>query len=336
MNLRIRKYSWHSAPPQIRDIRQRVFVEEQKVPAELEWDETDQSADHFLVVDGCEAAATARLYGIPGATGFIGRMAVLPQYRGQKIGQTLLQHLICQSAAHYSELQLSAQMYAVEFYRRAGFHLCSDPYDDAGIAHVDMRCLAPSVLAEGLAEALTESLAEPADKRPGVRKYPMNLGDDSRSWLFERPQQLTELMHSLAGQARRRLWLYDNTLDFDLYSKPRFCELVSQMARRHRLSDVRLLIQDDRTLTQRQHGLVELMRRLPSRIELRRISDAAAPEKEPFLLADRQGVLYRHGFGGNQGFANFSDGGRVKSLEQRFLQMWNRGQHSVELRELSL
>ncbi|WP_018403032.1 GNAT family N-acetyltransferase [Marinobacter gelidimuriae] len=74
MNLRIRKYNWHSAPPQIRGIRQRVFVEEQNVPPELEWDVTDQSGEHFLVVvDGNKAAATARLYGIPGATGFIGR-----------------------------------------------------------------------------------------------------------------------------------------------------------------------------------------------------------------------------------------------------------------------
>ncbi|MFT5988142.1 MAG: putative GNAT family N-acyltransferase [Marinobacter psychrophilus] len=330
MNLRIRKYDWNSAPPQIRGIRQRVFVEEQNVPPELEWDATDQSGEHFLVVvDGNKAAATARLYGIPGATGFIGRMAVLPPYRGKRIGQALLQHLICQGAAHYSQLQLSAQQHAVEFYRRAGFHLCSDQYDDAGIAHFDMRCLAPSVLAEDLA-------AEPVEKRPGIRKYPMNLGDDSRSWLFEQPQQLVELMHSLAGQARQRLWLYDNSLDFDLYGQPRFCELVSQIARRHRLSDVRLLIEDDKALTQRQHGLVELMRRLPSHIELRLVSDANPPEKEPFLLADRQGVLYRHGVGGSQGFANFSDRGRVKRLEERFLQMWNTSQQSTELRVLSL
>jgi len=330
MNMRIRKYNWHSAPPQIRGIRQQVFVEEQKVPEELEWDLIDQSAEHFLVVvDGNIAAATARLYGVPGATGFIGRMAVLPQFRGQQVGQALLQHLICQGAVHYSQLQLSAQQHAVEFYQRAGFHLCSDQYDDAGIAHFDMRCLAPSVLAEELA-------AEPAEKRPGIRKFPMNLGDDSRSWLFERQQQLVELMHSLAGQARQRLWLYDNTLDFDLYGQPCFCELVSQMARRHRLSDVRLLIQDDTALTQRQHRLAELMRRLPSRIELRLLGDTTPPEKAPFMLADRQGVIYRHEFGGSQGFANFADGGRVKRLEERFLQMWNTGQHSAELRVLSL
>jgi len=330
MNVCIRKYNWHSAPPQIRSIRQRVFVEEQSVPQELEWDLTDHSAEHFLaVVDGSKAAATARLYGVPGTTGFIGRMAVLPQFRGQRIGQALLQHLICHGAAHYSQLQLSAQQHAVEFYQRAGFHLCSDPYNDAGIVHFDMRCLAPSVLAEDLA-------AESPKKRPGVRKYPMNLGDDSRSWLFERPQQLVELMHSLAGQAQQRLWLYDDTLGFDLYHQPRFCELVSQMARRHRHNDVRLLIQDDKALTQRRHGLVELMRRLPSRIELRLLSDATPPKKEPFLLVDRQGVLYRRERGGSQGFANFADGGRVKSLEERFLQMWNTSQRSTELRVLSL
>lgn len=330
MNLRIQKHAWHSAPPHIKSIRQKVFVEEQQVPAELEWDLTDPSAEHFLaVVDGQEAVATARLYGIPGAIGFIGRMAVLPQYRGKHIGQALLQHLIGQGAAQYSELRLSAQQHAVKFYQRAGFHLCSDPYDDAGIMHFDMRCLAPAVLAE-------ELVAEPVEQRPGLRTYPLSLNADSRSWLFDRRPQLVELMNSLAGQSRQRLWLYDNTLDHGLYGQPRFCDLVSQVARRHPLSQVRLLIHNDQALTQRQHGLVELMRRLPSSIELRLLSEVVPSDQQPFMLADGQGVLYRHGFGSNQGFANFADGGRVKRLEEQFLRLWNSSQHSVELRALFL
>lgn len=332
MNLRICKYHWHSTPPQIRDIRQRVFVEEQQVPAELEWDDTDHSAQHFLALtDDNLAVATARLYGAPAddALGHIGRMAVLPEYRGKQIGQRLLQHIITESVEQYSQLRLSAQHHAIEFYQRAGFHLCSDQYQEAGIAHFDMRCLAPAVLA-------AELNAVHIPERPGTRNYPLNLGADSRSWLFDRPQQMRELMGSLAGQARQRVWLYDATLDHELYGRPDFCELISQVARRHRHSDVRLLITDYKPLIQRRHGLVELMRRLPSSIELRLLHDTTVAEKKPFMLADRQGVLYRHQFGGAQGFANFADGGRVKRLEQRFTQMWNISQPPLELRQLSL
>ncbi len=63
MNLRFRKYSWQLAPSSIRDIRQRVFVEEQQVPPELEWDDTDEIADHYLAVDDSNTpVATARLF----------------------------------------------------------------------------------------------------------------------------------------------------------------------------------------------------------------------------------------------------------------------------------
>ena len=51
MTPRFRKYSWQLAPASIRDIRQRVFIDEQKVPPELEWDDTDEIADHYLAVD---------------------------------------------------------------------------------------------------------------------------------------------------------------------------------------------------------------------------------------------------------------------------------------------
>lgn len=330
MNLRIEKYHWQEAPEQVRGIRQRVFVDEQQVPAELEWDATDHGAQHYLVLtDSGHAVATARLYGDPGATGYIGRMAVLPDYRGQQIGQQLLHHLIAEGAGQFATLQLSAQHHALEFYQCAGFHVCSDEYKDAGIAHFDMRCLAPEVLAEQLN---TQNTAE----RPGTRKHPLNLGEDSRSWLFERQAQAVELMNSLVGQARQRVWLFDMTLDHELYGQPDFCDLISQVARRHRQSDVRLLIMDDKPLVQRRHRLVELMRRLPSSIELRLAGETTAVEKEPFVLVDRQGVLYRHQFGGAQGFANFADGGRVKRLEQRFTRMWDNSQPSRELRQLSL
>jgi len=49
MNVRVRKYSWQLAPADVLNIRQSVFVDEQKVPPELEWDDTDEIADHYLI-----------------------------------------------------------------------------------------------------------------------------------------------------------------------------------------------------------------------------------------------------------------------------------------------
>lgn len=322
MTVRIRKYSWQLAPDHIRVIRQKVFVEEQKVPAELEWDATDEIADHFLaVLPDNTPAGVARLFSTLGETGHIGRMAILPEFRGQGIGEAMLRHLITESAGQYQELKLSAQQHAIAFYQRAGFHVCSEPYDDAGIPHLDMRCLAPTLLE-------TQAGFE--------RSRPMLLGEDSQSWLFENESSMLDLMDSMVGQAGQRLWLYDRVLDHDLYDRLRFKELVSCLARRHRLSEIRLLIHDDQPLIKRRHQLVELMRRLPSRVQLRLINSEYPYENQPFMLADRQGVVLRHDFNRPSGFAGFADSGRVKLLSENFQRMWDAGRSSLELRELPL
>ncbi len=285
MSIRFRKYSWQLAPGSIRDIRQQVFIEEQNVPSELEWDETDEIADHYLaVLPDNTPAGVARLFSTLEETGHIGRMAILPQFRGRGIGEALLRHLIAESANRFSELRLSAQEHAIPFYQRSGFHVCSGVYDDAGIPHFDMRCLAPDLAAGSL----------------GASDHPMILGSDTDSWLFDTESRLLGLMDSVVG------------------------------------SEVRLLIHDDKPLVKRRHALVELMRRLPSRMELRLVNEDYPVEDQPFILADREGVVYRHDFYKPEGFAKFSDGGRVKLLSENFQRMWDAARPSLELRELPL
>jgi predicted GNAT family N-acyltransferase len=321
MNIRFRKYSWQLAPASIREIRQQVFIEEQKVPPELERDETDEIADHYLaVLPDNTPVGVARLFSTLEETGHIGRMAILSRYRGQGIGEALLRHLIAESAGRFSELRLSAQEHAIPFYQRSGFHVCSNVYDDAGIPHFDMRCLAPELVTEGLE----------------TRGQPMILGSDEGSWLFDTEARLLGLMDSVVGQAGQRIWLYDRLLEHDLYDRHRFRELISTLARRHRLSEVRLLIHDDKPLVQRRHTLVELMRRLPSRLELRLVNKDYPVEAQPFILADRAGVVCRHDFYKPEGFARFSDGGRAKLLSENFQRMWDVARPSLELRELPL
>ena len=212
MNVRIRKYSWQLAPADIRKIRQSVFVQEQQVPPALEWDDTDEIADHFLVVlPDNTPVGVGRLFSTLEETAHIGRMAILPAHRGKGIGKILLRHMISEAAGQFSELQLSAQEHAIPFYQRSGFHVCSALYDDAGIPHVDMRCLAPQLVSDAFE----------------TRHNPMLLGEDPHTWLFSSESDMTGLMDSVVGQARQRLWLYDRLLDHDLYDRLRFRELVS-------------------------------------------------------------------------------------------------------------
>lgn len=122
----------------IRQIRQQVFVDEQQVPAELEWDMDDADAAHFLMFVEQQAMGTARLLG----DGRIGRVAILAEGRGRGLGRELMLAVMHHAQnMGMTNLTLSAQTHALEFYRRLGFEVCSDVYLDAGIAHQDMRCI---------------------------------------------------------------------------------------------------------------------------------------------------------------------------------------------------
>lgn len=322
MRLRFRKYSWQLAPQAIKDIRATVFIDEQRVPPDLEWDDTDEIADHFLALDDNNTpVAVARLYPSVTDTIRIGRMAVLKPYRGRGHGEQLLRHLIAEASSDFDEICLSAQVAAIPFYQRAGFHACSAPYDDAGIEHVDMRCLGPRLL---------------VNQWDCGRSYPLLLGEDTQAWMFQHEDSLRMLIDSVVGQAQQRVLIYDRHLDHDLYGQFRLRERISALARRHRLSEVRILIHDDKPLVKKRHLLVELMRRLPSKIELRLVHSDYPAEEHPFMLVYREGLVYRHRFDKPEGLANFADRGHVKRFNDVFQRMWDTARPSPELRDLPL
>lgn len=119
----------------VRDIRTTVFIEEQNVPIELEWDEFDEASIHFLAYYDNKAVATARLL----EDGHIGRMAVLKEYRNRNIGKNMLKYILdIAEEKPYKSIVISAQEHAVGFYQKYGFSISGERYMDAGIPHYDM------------------------------------------------------------------------------------------------------------------------------------------------------------------------------------------------------
>lgn len=119
----------------IKQIREQVFILEQQVPVELEWDGLDDNATQLLVMDGQTPVATSRML----QDGHIGRMAVMPAYRRKGIAsQMLLTLLDIARQKGLSRVFLSAQVQAIDFYQKHGFTVSSDSYMDAGIPHKDM------------------------------------------------------------------------------------------------------------------------------------------------------------------------------------------------------
>lgn len=123
---------WNNDINDIKMIRSTVFIKEQKVPEELEWDEHDQTCTHFIVRANGNAVATARLK----ADGQIGRMAVLSSHRNKGIGSILLLKIMAYAkSSGFIKLYLHAQIQVTGFYQQHGFISKGKEFMDAGIKH---------------------------------------------------------------------------------------------------------------------------------------------------------------------------------------------------------
>ena len=129
----VREVAWHTHRVELQAIRRAVFVEEQHVPEELEWDEADARCHHVLAfARGGEAIGTGRL--LP--DGHIGRMAVQAAWRSRGAGSAILKFLLTLAwRQQFDVVQLHAQTHALGFYAKHGFAVMGDEFMEAGIPH---------------------------------------------------------------------------------------------------------------------------------------------------------------------------------------------------------
>lgn len=137
MSLRVSLGDWETQRQDAQAVRYEVFVVEQKVPLDMEWDDMDAHCVH-VVAYGAEgqAVGTGRL--LP--DGHIGRMAVRQPARGQGLGALMLETLVDAARKRGDrEVMLNAQTQAEPFYERYGFRREGEVFMEAGIPHIHMR-----------------------------------------------------------------------------------------------------------------------------------------------------------------------------------------------------
>jgi YbgC/YbaW family acyl-CoA thioester hydrolase len=136
----VRLGTWDALGREASAIRTEVFIQEQRIPKDLEWDAADTCCVHAVAYNRFGMAlGTGRLLEHAPGVSKIGRMAVRQSLRGADIGRELLKSLVdCARGRGDREVLLHAQTSAAGFYDRAGFARRGDPFDEAGIPHVEM------------------------------------------------------------------------------------------------------------------------------------------------------------------------------------------------------
>ncbi|KJG33163.1 GNAT family N-acetyltransferase [Photobacterium angustum] len=120
----------------IRFVREQVFIKEQQIDPEIEFDGLDTQAVHVLVVDSEQPLGTGRIL----ADGHIGRIAIMKAARGKGLGVKVVQALVEYAKQQgYPRVDLGAQTHAVDFYRKLGFTPYGEEFMEANIPHQAME-----------------------------------------------------------------------------------------------------------------------------------------------------------------------------------------------------
>lgn len=136
----IKTGDWATLRAEAAKVRTAVFVNEQGIAPEMEWDEDDHTAVHAVAFNGLQQPiATGRLLKAAPGTGKIGRMAVSRVLRGSGVGRELLQVLMTTARQRGdTQVVLHAQRSAEDFYSRLGFQPRGEPFEEVSIEHIEM------------------------------------------------------------------------------------------------------------------------------------------------------------------------------------------------------
>ncbi|MCU0757232.1 MAG: GNAT family N-acetyltransferase [Xanthomonadales bacterium] len=308
---------WQQDAEALFAVRETVFIVEQQVPREEEVDDLDPPSLHALARDPAgQPIATGRLTPL----GSIGRMAVLADWRGRGVGQVILQTLIDAARARgLRTLWLHAQTHALAFYAGAGFVAEGAAFDECGIPHQRMTLSLPP--------------REVPERPAGPRREPV-----SRSELLAVVDYAGLLTASLQllDSTRHQFRLYSRDLDARAYDQEAFIDGVRRFVLAGSRHEVRVLLQDLGTVQTQRHRLIELMRRIDSRIRIRQVAEEDRSFPGAYVVNDSHGFLYRV-----HGDRPTAEGhtraiGRAGELWRSFDEVWERASVPVELRRLGI
>jgi len=313
---RIEPADFHTDTDDLHAVRDAVFVIEQRIPAEIEWDEQDRHSLHLIARDNDHnPIGTGRL----SPEGKIGRLAVLSAWRNQGVGKSIMAALLTEAQKRgWPEVSLNAQISVLGFYERFGFVKEGETFIEGGIPHQAMR-LKLQPLAAPERRAINPG-------RPSVTATE-----------FEHFDQALNATLNIIKDARRYLGICTPNLEYPLYGHPDIAVALRQFALQSQDGGARIIVQDTTTVIGQAHPLIELAQKLPSSFEFR---TPVEPEDQQyasaFIFNDRDGYLFRLFGDRYAGVWSTSLPSRNRQLAEEFERFWQRCEPCAALRVLNI
>ncbi len=332
MTLNIHLANWSEHSETLSALRRAVFIDEQNVSLELEFDGLDDKPDtlHFIAYSDEQSdsnkqsdsgeqrdskkqsdktIANGRLL----ADGQIGRICIKQDYRRRGYGRCLLMGILKHALElpNIPPLWLHAQVSALDLYRQCGFKAQGERFMEAGIEH----------------QAMHFDHSSYSNLNAIFGDEVIRLTDDT---CFS--HHILQMI--LTG--RRSLHILTHDLSERVYHQG-VCDAVSQLARANCQAHIQILVQDTSALNGTQHPLVALARRLPSSISIHQLLKAPQKADTAFMIVDAQQLVFFNNEKESEGFATYGARPESKNALEEFAYLWQH--HSAidpNLQQLSI
>ncbi|HMM65834.1 MAG TPA: GNAT family N-acetyltransferase [Dokdonella sp.] len=306
--------TWPADMAELRAVRTEVFVLEQEVPEDEEWDEFDAHSQHVLARDATgKPVGTGRLT----PKGTIGRMAVLREWRGKGVGEAILRVLLeIARERHFTQIEIHAQTHAMGFYERAGFVAFGEEFDECGIAHRHMRIeLSPPEGRPPLTVPPRQAVALASSDRETARAA----------------------MLAVMATARRELCILTRDLDPELFDDAGVLEAFKHLAIGGPQIQIRILLQDPLRARSDGHRLAALAHRLTSVFTFRTPVEEIDRHYAGSFLTTDHGAWYERPLASRfDGEGSTCAPGRRAQLQEFFNAIWERSEECAEMRRLEI
>ena len=272
-DFRVEPADYHADFDDLRAVREAVFIVEQRIPKDIEFDRIDPDCIHLIARDNFhQAIGTARM----SPDQQFGRMAVLKAWRKKGVGKALLLAMIDKARKlGWTEVALNAQIDSVEFYEKFGFTKVGDVFIEANIPYYTMQI--------ALEPIDTANRPSPKPRDAVVEITELKGLEDTLSASLQ-----------LIGNARRQICIYSPDLEPILYGRADIVEALKQFAINSGGGNVSIVIKDTLPLRSQPHPLLDLAQRLPSVFLMRTPVEADDLEyPSAYIINDRDGYLFR-------------------------------------------